>query len=120
MFIFPALVASLVLVTLGYLALLASSHENTSKGLMGFGKVLSIILFVFAGLIIIVGAVFSFSPGVHEHMRSMMTGHSMQMEEGCAMEGMHHGMIDKRGKESTQTDETRKDNIQTMKEMIRK
>jgi len=68
MFVFPALVGCLVLVTLGYFALWTSSHENTSKGLVGFGKVLSIILFMFAGLLFLVGAVLSFSPWVHEYI----------------------------------------------------
>jgi hypothetical protein len=117
MFIFPALVGCLVLVTLGYLALWTSSHENTAKALAGFGKVLAIILFVFAGLVITVGAVFSFSPGVHEHMRSMMMTHGMQMKGCPCMEGMHHEMGLDKDKECDESAETRKGN---MKEMMKK
>ena len=120
MFIFPALVGCLVLVTLGYLALWTSSHENTAKSLAGFGKVLSIILFVFAGLVIMVGAVFSFSPGVHEHMRSMMMTQGMQMKGCSGMEGMHHEMMLNKEKEGEEAGETRKSNMKDMKEMMKK
>jgi len=121
MFIFPALVACLVLTSLGYFALWTSSHENTSKGLAGFGKVLSIILFVFAGLVFLVGAVLSFSPGVHEHIKGMTMGSRMHMEEGCSMEGMHHpmpGMMEK-NEAGPKAEQTRKNNIQDMKDMIK-
>ena len=50
------LVATIVLVTLGYIALWTANHENTQKGLAGFGKVMAIILFVFAGLTLLAGA----------------------------------------------------------------
>ena len=117
MFIFPALVGCLVLVTLGYFAMWTSSHENTSKGLAGFGRVLSIILFVFAGLVFLAGMVFSFSPEVHEHMRSMWMKHSM-MGEGCPMERMHHDMgcmMENKEKTAAQDTETKKNNMQDMK-----
>jgi hypothetical protein len=54
--VFMSLIGMVVLVTLGYLALWTSNHENTPKGLAGFGKVMSIILFVFAGLALVGGA----------------------------------------------------------------
>jgi hypothetical protein len=51
-----SLVVAVVLVTVGYLALWASQHEHTEKGLAGFGRVMAIILFVFAGLTLVAGA----------------------------------------------------------------
>ena len=48
-------IAVVALVTLGYLALWSAYHENTSKWVSGFGKVMAIILFVFAALIVIMG-----------------------------------------------------------------
>jgi hypothetical protein len=118
MFIFPALVGCLVLTTLGYFALWTSSHENTSKGLVGFGKVLSTILFVFAGLVFLTGAVISFSPWTHDVMRSMWMKHHMMMEQGCQMEGMHHnmGMMENKEKMPARENEAKNENMQdTMK-----
>jgi len=95
MCIFGAVLVSVVLVTLGYLSLWTASHENTSKSLAGFGRVMAVILFVFSGLVLLFGAVRSFSPCGH----SMMMRHCCMMKEdmesmgGCKMEGMHHDMI---------------------------
>ncbi|MCB4791484.1 MAG: hypothetical protein LHV68_06310 [Elusimicrobia bacterium] len=67
MFIFHAVLLSVVLVALGYICSWTSMHENTSKGLSGFGKVMAIILYVFAVLVL----VFGLSCGHHGKMGSM-------------------------------------------------
>ena len=66
--LFP-IVAATVLVTIGYFALWISSQANNQKGMAIFGKVLSIILFVMAGLVL----VFSITCGPRGHgkMRCM-------------------------------------------------
>lgn len=55
MCILPAIVAAVVLVTLGYFAMCNASQPNLSKGLSQFGKILAIVLFCIAGLAIIIG-----------------------------------------------------------------
>jgi hypothetical protein len=117
MCIFGALLGSIVLVTLGYLALWTSSHENTAKGLAGFGRVMAIILFVFAVLVILCGAMCTFSPCG----RSMMMRHcmKMQMHEGCGMEAMpmHHepGMMEKKEMIPPKPAEMKKSDMKEMK-----
>ena len=52
----PALcsvIVAAVLVTIGYFALWTSSQTNTPKGTAAFGKVMALILFVMAGLMIL-------------------------------------------------------------------
>ena len=55
--LFPV-IGAVVLVTLGYFVMWTSSQANTPKGVAMFGKVMSIILFVGAGLVIIAGISF--------------------------------------------------------------
>ncbi len=94
-----SLVGMVVLVTLGYLALWTSSHENTAKGLAGFGRVMAIILFVFAGLALVGGATASHMcmwymgrDGGACVMGKCMPGHHMgaMMKENEEMEEHEH------------------------------
>jgi hypothetical protein len=50
MHIFFPIIAATVLVFFGYFAIWSSSQPATPKGVASFGKILSIILFVIAGL----------------------------------------------------------------------
>ncbi len=88
MFIFPVVVCTAVLVTIGYLALWSAAQEKTSSGLAGFGRVMAIILFVLAGLCLLVGLTFS-----AKHMM-YGKGWGWGMGMGCPMmqhEEMMHG-----------------------------
>ena len=78
MLIFSAAVAAAVLVTLGYLALWSSEHEKTSKSIAGFGRIMAIIMFVFAGLGLLMGVAFSAKYGM------------------CELKGKDHGMMMKK------------------------
>ena len=48
-------VAAVVLVFFGELAMWSAHQSNTPAGISQFGKIMSIILFVFAGLVLISG-----------------------------------------------------------------
>jgi hypothetical protein len=56
MFIFCSIIVAVVLVTLGYFALWTTSQANVSKGLSLFGKVMAIVLFITAGLMLLLGS----------------------------------------------------------------
>lgn len=53
MFILPSIIAAVVLVFLGYASLWSAYQANLPKNVSQFGKVMSIILFVTAGLVIL-------------------------------------------------------------------
>lgn len=57
----PVVVAALF-VFLGYCTLWSSSQGNTPKDISQFGKILSIILFTIAGLVIVLCSLFRCSP----------------------------------------------------------
>lgn len=86
MFALLPIIPATVLVTLGYFVMWTASQEKTPKGIMLFGKVMSIILFVIAGLIIIAGM--TFAP-------IMMRKMACCMNMPCMSEGMGkmHGMM---------------------------
>lgn len=89
MFIISAVLAVVVLVTLGYIALWTAMHENTSKGLSGFGKVMAVTLFVFSALILIFGI--SCRGHYYGKMGTCpMMGHMGKMSGMGDMKGMMH------------------------------
>jgi len=93
MIIFPVVLASAVLVTLGYLASWSSMHENTSKGLAGFGRVMALIMYLFAGLILLFGISMSrHYPGHWGMMQQGGCGMMGSMDKGRAMD-MHGGPV---------------------------
>jgi hypothetical protein len=50
-----SIVAVVVMVFLGYIAMWSASQANTPAGISSFGKVMAIILFVIAGFILVFG-----------------------------------------------------------------
>lgn len=91
MFVFGHIVAALVLVFLGYIALWSASQNTVPKEVAKFGKVLSIILYVFAGLVIIFSLTCPFGrPGMMGHGKwhhGWMKG-DMDKECSCCKEEM--------------------------------
>jgi hypothetical protein len=71
--LFPLLAAS-VLVFFGYFALWSSSQANTPKGISSFGRILSIILFVIAGLVLLSPVAMRHFHGQHFMGRMDMQG----------------------------------------------
>jgi len=53
MCILTSIVAAVVLVFLGYIALWTAGRTSTSTGVAKFGRIMAIILFVFAGLVVV-------------------------------------------------------------------
>lgn len=70
MFIVGGLIGAVIFVTLGYFAFWTATRQGTSSDMANFGKIMAIILFVVAGLVLI----FSLSGG-------MWKGNAM----GCGM-----------------------------------
>lgn len=68
MFIVGGLIGAVIFVTLGYFAFWTATRQGTSTDIAKFGKIIGIILFVIAGLILI----FSFAGG--PFMGHMMGG----------------------------------------------
>jgi hypothetical protein len=81
-------VAAVVLVFFGYLAMWSASQANTPAGISQFGKIMSIILFVFAGLILVSGV----ARRNHSGMSCMMEKMNCSRGEGDMKGKMwHHG-----------------------------
>lgn len=84
--VFP-LIASSALVFFGYFALWSSSQANTPKGISSFGRVLSIILFVIAGLVLVSPVAVRHFHGSHSMGRMEMQGRPPYMghmpRQGC-------------------------------------
>ena len=57
MFIFGGLIGAIIFVTLGYFVFWTATRPSTSHDVANFGKIMAIILFVIAGLILIFGTV---------------------------------------------------------------
>lgn len=57
MFIFGGLIGAIIFVTLGYFAFWTATRPDTSHDVANFGKIMAIILFVIAGLILIFGTI---------------------------------------------------------------
>jgi hypothetical protein len=72
-------VGAVVLVFGGYIALWTAGRSDTAKGTAQFGKIMAIILFVFAGLVLVGGVARR-----HCH-RGMHEG--MMEKTGCCMKG---------------------------------
>jgi len=93
--------AAVIIVFFGYLALWSSSQANTPGGISSFGKVLAIILFVMAGLVLVAGIAMG-----HRHFGhgGMMMGkwqdgwNKQQMMQGCN-QGEHKPWMMKPGEE---------------------
>ena len=88
MFVIVPLIACSVLVFFGYFALWSSSQANTPKGISSFGRILSIILFVIAGLVLL-------SPVAMRHFhgqRCCMGSMDMQGRPPCMGSMPHHWM----------------------------
>ncbi|MGA2091439.1 MAG: hypothetical protein ABSH12_08300 [Endomicrobiales bacterium] len=64
--------AAVILVFLGYIALWTASQNNIPAGISKFGRIMSIILFVFAGLVLV----------FHMAMRPHFRGHGMMGKMG--------------------------------------
>ena len=87
-------VSAAVLVFFGYIALWSAHQSNTPAGVSQFGRIMSIILFVFAGLVLVAGV-------AHRHHRGMQCG----MEKMSCCEGVpctqdqtwHRGFGEMRG-----------------------
>jgi len=95
MCIFASLLGAVVLVALGYIASWTSMHENTPKGLSAFGKVMAVILYVFAALVLIFGLKFGMGSCGKMGMGGcpMMMGDMEKMRGEGEMRGMMmHGM----------------------------
>jgi hypothetical protein len=87
MFVLFPLIACSVLVFFGYFALWSSSQANTPKGISSFGRVLSIILFVIAGLVLVSPAAMR-----HFHGQCCRGGMEMQGRPPCMGSVPHHWM----------------------------
>ena len=72
-------VAAVVLVFGGYIALWTAGRNDTPKGISQFGRIIAIILFVFAGLVLIAGVA---RKHCHRGMHDGMMG-----GPGCCMKG---------------------------------
>jgi len=81
-------VASVVLVFFGYIALWSAHQSNTSAGVSQFGKIMSIILFVFAGLVLVAGVARSHHHGMPCMMEKM---NCCKGEEHMKGKMWHHG-----------------------------
>jgi hypothetical protein len=99
MFMLMPVIVAVVLVFFGYLAVWTASHKDIPAGISKFGKILSIILYVFAGLVIIFSV--TCRPPFMGQGRGMMKnmGPNSCMQSGQPMmKGMQHGIMDKSGK----------------------
>lgn len=82
MFILFPVIAAVVLVFFGYAALWSTYQSNLPKGVSQFGRIMSIILFVIAGLVLVLSA--TMRPGFgHDMPGKMHCGAFMQ--ERCQM-----------------------------------
>jgi hypothetical protein len=77
MFILCPIIAAVVLVFLGYLALWTSGQANTPKGVSQFGRILAIVLFVIAAVALILCSTCRSNMG-----RSCMMGQMGMMGKG--------------------------------------
>jgi hypothetical protein len=95
MMIFP-ITGAVIIVFFGYLALWSASQANTPGGISSFGKVLAIILFVMAGLVLI-GGIARHGQFGRGHMmggwdkQSMMSGCGPGNEKPWMMQGNEKG-----------------------------
>jgi len=74
--------AAVVLVFMGYFALWSAAQANTPAGISAFGKVMAIILFVMAGLVLVSGIA----------CRHGFCGGRMMGKMGCGAPAMMNGM----------------------------
>jgi hypothetical protein len=82
--VFPVVIV-ILLVFFGYCALWSSYQGNIPKGVSQFGRILSLILFVIAGLVIVFGLTFKSFP--REQMRGEMGFSGMPSMQGPSMQG---------------------------------
>ncbi len=83
MCIMMPVVAAVVLVFMGYLALWTAGQNGVDAGVSKFGKILAIIIFVFAGLALVSGVA----------MRHHFKCHRMQGEMGMHPTAFMHGQM---------------------------
>jgi hypothetical protein len=97
MFILFPVVGAVVLVFFGYVALWSAYGANIPKGVAQFGRILSIVLFVFAGLVLLSGVAMRCHRFGSHMMGGMRPGMSFMkgqmpcgMDQGkcCDMKGM--------------------------------
>ena len=91
MFMLLPVVAAVVLVFLGYAALWSAYQEKVPAGISKFGRIMSIILFVFAGLVIIFGATMRPPCGGPGMMGKMEQMGRMDNNGPCMNARMGHG-----------------------------
>ncbi len=100
MMIFP-IAGAVIIVFFGYLALWSASQSNTPGGISSFGKVLAIILFVMAGLVLIGGIARHGNRG-HMMMGGWHQGWDKQsMMPGCGPGGQKQWMMPGNEKEKS-------------------
>ena len=85
MCILMPVVAAVIIVFLGYIALWTASQKDIPEGVAKFGRILAIILYVFAGLVLIGGVAKSHFKG-HGRM-------GCKCEMGEMREGRMHGQM---------------------------
>ena len=110
MFIVMPIVAAVVLVFLGYIALWSASQPNTPAGISSFGRVMAILLFVIAGLGLFAGATMGCrmggmmkggmpcQMGMMQHMQGRGPGAMMPGPEGRGMMPEGKGMQNPEGR----------------------
>ena len=95
MFILIPVVSAVVLVFFGYLAMWSAHQSNTPAGIAQFGKVMAIILFVFAGLVLVCGMACRHHHRMQCMNEKMSCGKEMSFTKGKMW---HHGFgMDKQG-----------------------
>jgi len=89
MFILIPVVSAVILVFFGYFALWSAHQSNTPAGIAQFGRIMAIILFVFAGLVLVCGAACRHCSKMHGMPGKMSCCEGMPAMRGKMM--WHHG-----------------------------